>query len=182
MKQKLIKLNESHYIVVDDSDIKEGDWVIDKHKSIYQQLSDKVFEKFTGAKKITYSTQPLNKQFNDWFDVKIIPLSEVEEAIYGYSVEKLFKGSWMSRYSNFDSDIGKSFELGFNTCKELVKDKLFTVEDMEKALNKLSIAYKNGYSRDFDIDFQEADSIIQSLLPPTEWDVEFVNGKLKLIK
>jgi hypothetical protein len=44
--QKLIKLSDTHYVIVDDSKIKNPCWVIDKHKQIYYQETDKIFEQF----------------------------------------------------------------------------------------------------------------------------------------
>jgi len=53
---KLIKINTDHYIVVDDSEIKEGDWTYHHVKGIYEARVDGAY---TNQKKITYSTQPL---------------------------------------------------------------------------------------------------------------------------
>jgi hypothetical protein len=59
--------------------------------------------------------------------------------------------------------------------KELVKDKLFTVEDMRKA-------YIQGKHGGITQTYLEFDKFIQSLLPKTEWDVEFdEQGKMRLI-
>ena len=102
--KKLIKLSDSHYVVVDDSEIKEGDWYYDENDKesllpIYKRSQDPKFYK--GCKKITHSTEPLEvltalpnygngevTQFG-FNKIKPISLSEVEEAINGYSVEKM---------------------------------------------------------------------------------------------
>ena len=96
---KLIKLSDTHYIVVDDSEIKQNDIVCEK-------LLTGGYELFTiqtlndidtnNQFKITHSTQPLemrkvNSLGSEFAFLKIKPLSlsEVEEAIYGYNVERL---------------------------------------------------------------------------------------------
>lgn len=76
----------------------------------------------------------------DWFDVQIISLSEIEEAVYGYSIEEIALEKYpihVFRKGEVGTDLSylnrKSFTDGFKTHRELVKDKLFTIEDMEKA-------------------------------------------------
>jgi hypothetical protein len=63
------------------------------------------------------------------------------------------------------------FVAGFNKAMELNKDKLFTVEDVRKAM---SIGLSIGYGRQFEIENKsvEIDSYIQSLQQPTEIEVE----------
>jgi len=99
MKQRLIEIKkDTHYIVVDDSEIKEGDWAIQNNKEYRKKYNQKpilctksncwsIQEHWD---KITHSTQPL--ELTDWengakgkrpaFDkIKPLSLSEVEEAI-----------------------------------------------------------------------------------------------------
>jgi len=69
------------------------------------------------------------------------------------------------------------FILGFKAYQELVKDKLFTIEDIDNAYiqgkNDESISGNKKKMRE---------EYLQSLLPKTEWDVEFdEQGKLKLV-
>ena len=110
--QKLIKLSDDHYIIVDDSEIKEGDyWVYicpingldygdNKDPIVKNNLSPTWFEKLHDRKnyyKITHSTEPLESIYSaeahevedgTFRKVKPLSLSEVEETINGYSVEK----------------------------------------------------------------------------------------------
>ena len=92
MEQKLIKINEQHYIVIDDSEIREEDsksyLYHPKEKVVFISYikgqsclsNQKMFDFFKGSlRKITYSTQPLYK--NDFWVTKELKLSEVEEAI-----------------------------------------------------------------------------------------------------
>lgn len=98
VKDELLKLSYNHYIVVDDSEIKEGDYYWNKNISNEIQYKKEKGILFHHCKKITYSTQPLERdysqatygiQYVEVFDkIKPISLSEVEELIHGYSVEK----------------------------------------------------------------------------------------------
>lgn len=172
MKHKLIKLSDTHYVVVDDSEIKEGDFVIDKHKNIYQQLTDKVFEQFTGSKKISHSTQPLGIGWQQ--EVIELSLSEVEEIIYRGSAENMaqrWATSVTTRSTDYWRTLVEGYVEGFNAHRELVKDKLFTVNDLRKAI-------ASAWSSDN----KTMGEIIQSLLPKTEWDIKFnEQGKIVLL-
>jgi hypothetical protein len=140
---KLIKINNiDHYIVVDDSEIKEGDWY-ENNGVIFR--ADNKFDEGNNPnqneknKKITHSTQPLGKPlfFTNGFESELslsinglndtvienwgckkLFLSEVEEAINGYSTYELFKkvGGTCEKgeYEHW------LFEQSFNAHKELV--------------------------------------------------------------
>jgi hypothetical protein len=203
MKQTLIKISETHYIIVDDSEIRESDYhvatrIIKSNGVNAIGYTDKeqleAIAEIGGAKKITHSTEPLDKDIHGfgycWTkDIIPLPLSQVEEAINGYSVEKMaydvafrFIGTDFEQVEYLQSLIVDMF----NAHKELVKDKLFTIEDMRKAIEiaqtstYVSTQHFSGHSsvkHNF-----KPDEIIQSLLPKTEWEVTFnEQGKLKLI-
>jgi len=194
--QKLIKLSDTHYIVVDDSEIKVGDWcysvsnglIVEPNKKAIDTINSKPME---GIKflKITHSTQPLevepipDEKFPKVFDkIKRLSLSEVEEVINGYSVEKM-ADNWFcneenkNHYENYNEK--PAWIKGFNAHKELVKDKLFTVQDMQKC-------YEDGFAsrgtdspvKDFQL-YAFEEGILHS---ETEWDVTFdEQGKIKLV-
>lgn len=187
---KLIKLSDEHYIVVDDSEIKEGDWYLCNDSIIKNYIvptteGDMLTNDFLKGKKITHSTQPLEKSYSSQkqgfnmgvmssdieliFDkIKPLSLSEVEEAIYGYSVEKMAVGEF----------IPESYVKGFKAHKELVKDKLFTIEDMQVAIQQ---AFLSGVERLEDFDKVQK-MILENVSSPTEWNVEInEQGKIKLI-
>ena len=209
---KLIKLSDTHYIIVEDSEIKEGDWIYAYYTSsspmIAQVLSidsntgldghieyDVFFENGNyswgndAVEKIIYSTQPLEQ--TEWrtskngehhrpliFDkIKPLSLSEVEEVINGYNVEEMaFKDTKRCGFNNtsYAAHTIQSFINGFKAHQELVKDKLFTIEDVKKAIQIF-------YYDDILLTESNLNEVIQSLLPKTKWDVEFVDGKLKLM-
>lgn len=227
--KKLIKLSDTHYIVVDNSEIKEGDKfycitnkVIFTAHTIeyleeYNKLEDSNHNFYVNSKyaqKITHSTQPLEKIEGHpvkggelWTCDKIKPLSlsEVEEAINGYGVEKMAEIDWIHKEYGFeegynpkrciDGAIQKpkfinGYIKGFKAHKELVKDKLFTIEDIVKPFGDAFTKFINeggaiGSSEEW-IQWQNVvdwfPKYIQSLLPKTEWNIEFdEQGKIKLI-
>lgn len=160
---KLIKLNEQHYIIVDDFDIYKEDFVYYKSvnnslnppkNGIYkvEKITNKIIQFYnneglvdvSSCKKITHSTQPLEiiatkykgsvavEEMKGFDKIKPLPMSEVEEAIYGYGVEKIKKEYNQGNNKDaFTQGIEQGIEIGFNTHKELVKDKLFTIKDMK---------------------------------------------------
>ncbi len=71
----------------------------------------------------------------------------------------------------FGDNNSTPFKDGFNKSMELNKDKLFTIEDVRKAM---SIGLSIGYGRQFEIENKsvEIDSYIKSLQQPTEIEVE----------
>lgn len=168
MKTKLIKLSEKHYIVVDDSEIKDCSYWTNTNQISH---TNKMHPKNWNGKpyKITHS-----------FGVKLEgvenkPLSEVQEAIYGFSVEKM-ANELISCSDNVDVQLVKEvWKAGFNTHKELVKDKSFTVEDMERIydMGRYSVIYK-----DINNTFE---SSIKAFFLPTEWNIEIIDGKIKLL-
>ena len=75
-----------------------------------------------------------------------------------------------------------------NAHKELVKDKLFTIEDMKTAIQLAQNYTVDTQYDEYDVMHEilkhthSKEMIIQSLLPKTEWNVTFdEQGKLKLI-
>jgi len=207
--EKLIKLSDTHYIGVDDSEIKEGDWIWYNKtigKLIFDQddlgqgyelqvdnISYPIYDILNIVKKITHSTQPLESSIkSDKHDnpkefvlIKPLSLSEIEEAILGYSVvdkaqeiAKLLYNPEAHRNESFKSLLSVAFQEGFEAHKELVKDKLFIIEDLKDAFNSgIIFGREGGESKEESFNRQ-----LKNVFPKTEWDVEFdEQGKLKLI-
>lgn len=180
------KLSEDHYILMDDSEINIGDIVAEKLLTgeyelfTIHTLND--IDKST-QKKITHSTQPLGflnevglttaNLKPDWTNVEFLPLSEVKELLGVVDVEK---SMWYERNlqnpypldSPSNTGFNKGFELGYNQALEDNKEKKWTDEDVIKIVEK---SRQTGLTAEY---------IILSLQPKTEWEVEFVDGKLKL--
>lgn len=187
---KLIKLSDTHYIVVDDSEIKGYDWYFDFiTNQIQQKLSDIKCKVKLDRMKITHSNQPLEQskpisencgivEPNVFINIKPLSLSEVEEAINGYSVEKMAE-----KYRNIFSIEGghrnyaaQGYIDGFNAHKELVKDKHEEIIELLTNITEWSSFKEHPIGK-------QAQKALDLLLPKTEWEVEFdENGKLKLVK
>ena len=166
---KLIKINIDHYVVVDDSEIKEGDWFINETNNIEQGIGNYPYKSLSPeCKKITPSTQPLE-------GVELLSLSEVKKLIGEVDVEKKaekwFESQGHNIYNHYNTM--PSYVSGYNQALEDNKEKKYTEEDIDKAYwaGMQFIGEDKGSFGEF----------IQSLQPKTEWEVEFVDGKLKLI-
>jgi hypothetical protein len=168
--KKIIKLSDNHYIVVDDSEMKVGDLNIPSDCSKIADISTTAEEDLeivnrrgNGYLKITHSTQPLeemnhgNYKSKVFLDIKPLSLSEVEELISGYNVEKMAEKRWGNRLATKGHRIG--FVDGFNAHKELVKDKLFTAQDV---INIVKKSRETGLTAEY--------FITKHLLPKTEWE------------
>ena len=214
MKGKLIKLSDTHYIIVDDSEIKEGDWMFNysgvkyneqvvsqctKNAAINWQQNMHINNETKSIrdciKKITHSTQPLETKNEEyaWYGgenkitaktfnkIKPLSLSEVEEAIYGYNLDDLVFNEFKKQDKYTFNEFKDIFILGFKAYQELVKNKLFTVDYMKKAF-RAGGAYTLGSHEHFQQTHPDEKEFIKSLLPKTEWDVEFdEQGKLRLL-
>lgn len=211
-KFKLIKISEEHYIVVDDSEIKEGHIAIDLCEDMGTKHEWFVVNKATlkyanqESKKITHSTQPLEiikidtmYEGEGWSKIIPLTLAEVEELIFGFSVEKMATELCLDAFPKHDNNsfdeamsLCKDFYIeGFKAHQSLTKDKLFTAKDM---INAYSEGTNAGACYESLVDYDSHDSeeaeehserefndFKQSLLPKTEWDVTFdEDGKLKL--
>mgnify|MGYP006921281610 CR=1 FL=1 len=200
MKTKLIKISESHYIIVDDSEMLPDVFIYDfLQKEIKRHSGTFGHLKYINdnCKKITHSTQPLERYYGAtdgtipfvYHKIKPLSLSEVEEVINGYSVEKMAEEfANNSATTNYEDgiNVGKyqGYIAGVNTHKELVKDKLFTMDDLKTQLVQFvndftKFKYRGNYA---DIINQFCNNVEKSLLPKTEWECYFdEQGKLKLI-
>lgn len=200
---KLIKLSHAHYIIVDDTTpLPVRDFVYSYVTNTIVIFTDPRHFSDGTYKRISHSTKPLEeicctpegkiKRYVDCkgcdrkqlgFDkIKQLSLSEVEEAINGYSVEKIIRQYTGEEMNRDDKKLYAILHSVLKQYKELVKDKLFTVTDMEKAINK---AYSKGLARPnsgrlSDIPKVQSE-IIQSLLPKTEWECCISDGKLVLL-
>lgn len=212
----LKKLNDSHYVILADEKTlsNNGDWYLshpDYNKAVQwnMPLNTQHEGKQVWINKILYSTQPLEilpckcqygsimtsshpckkecqNPRKDYNKIKRLSLTEVEEAIYGYSMEKAAYNFCdnVVRPKDETRSLFFAFCTGFSTHQELVKDKLFTVEDMKKSFNA---GYDLNTWEQLNIPNDEREYLnehdyIQSLLPKTEWNVTFdEQGKIKLI-
>ena len=168
----LKKLTQDHYIIVDDSEIKEGDWVYQQNFektnnqiiSIKTEFQSNVANDKNGSftkRKITYST---DINFNE---VYYMPLSEIKELIGEVDVEKKateYANTFIGEESTADVD----YKAGYNQALEDNKEKKYTDEDVIRIVEK---SRETGLTAEY---------LMITFQPKTEWEVEFVDGKLKL--
>lgn len=190
------KLSEEHYIICDDSDIKIGDIVAERlligDYGFFTIHTQNDIDKTT-QKVITHSTQPLEDiNFVDEAEGKIIPkikplpLSEVKELLGVVDVEKKALEISPVELDEDDFDVNETHRVtwidGYTQALEDNKEKKYTEEDMRKAMVLYSAWITGGAPslRVAETAEQRIEQIIQSLQPKTEWEVEIVDGKLKL--
>ena len=194
VNQRLVKLSASHYVVVDGSEIKDlkavdGLYHLERY-NIMVKFPDFLYD-LSECRIITHSTIPIEDVVIDvtpdgssiiglGFDkINQISLTEVEEAIQGYSAES----SFLSKYGvplNNNSEIRKEgyFE-GFKAHEDLVKDKFVLSKDDIKAVVYSSYRAANLESVSAS---DMLDEVIKNYSPKTEWDVCFdESGMLRLV-
>lgn len=217
MKQKLIKINEQHYVIIDYSlEIKKNSYFFANQSLRYCIRVDKDttcpfitlnkngqeeghFHTWKGI--VIYSTLPLTHPNcciskdsgitkgnqgcayrNGCLDdsVPLIALEEIEEAINGYSlidnaqeVANLLYDSERHKDSSIKGLFSVAYQEGFKAHQELNKDKLFTITDMIRAMRYASEITNNKLNN--------IKNYIEALLPKTEWDVEIIDGKIKIL-
>lgn len=167
---KLIKLNPDHYVIVDGK-TKAGDYYLDDTNAIRKiVISDPDYwAKRPEYRKITHSTQPIEYDrlpgggWNEvgYQSIKELSLSEVESLIReSVVVKSSFSLSKYFEQLRFD----KNHHLGMGDIR-------LTIGQQEEICALLE--------RQEDIAFIE-NTIRANSQPQTEWEVEFVDGKLKL--
>ncbi len=196
MKQKLIKLSDTHYLIIDDSEIKEGEYAIHKNKEYREKYKQQpilcnksnclsIQEHW---RKITHSTQPLEQHYSAtdgtipfvYHKIKPLSLSGIEEAINSYSIEKLAFES-MIDYKPFEitcdnyKDYARyGFIKGFKAHQELVKDKDKEVIQLLTNITEWSSFKEHPIGK-------QAQRALDLLLPKTEWECSISDGKLVLL-
>lgn len=175
---KLIKINPEHYIIVDDSEIKEGDYKYHHVKGIVKAICNGAY---TNEFKITHSTQPLEEYTyeesgegvfgKDFFNIKPLDLSYIKSLVGEVDIEKRIYDT------DFRGDTN-SYKQGYIQAIEDNKDKRFSEEDIEKAI-RWARKNKSVYKETFDYEVEE---YISSLTQPKDtWEVYFdENNNLKL--
>lgn len=197
MKQTLIKITDDHYVIVDDSEIKKGDWFIcsnEIHKctGTYSLKVTSYVECKKGpcsievCKKITHSTLPLedvmgltNKlDAKGWVLIKPIYVHEVKELIGEIDKFVLFLDREVELGLS-PKDIIERIKWYYQKYfKEDKKEKKYTEEDMINWTMCMISQYVQGNTN-----IWNKDLLRKSLpTPKTQWEVTFdEQGKLKLV-
>lgn len=205
MNKTLKMIAPNHYIIVDDAKTCQGDFIyLEKGNTPATKEGEIAKCEFPDAddlgvvwRRVTHSTKPLEQYYGSAggsipyvFDrVKKLNLSDVEEAIYGHSVEKMAK-KYLGWREDLDideeeryylSDIGKydAFIEGYNAHKDATRDKLFIVEKAIQIIEEEKFGQGSVIRDEYK---SRVISKLQSLLPKKEWIVEVDDiGRVRLI-
>lgn len=119
MTYKLIK-TDNYLLVVDDSEIKEGDWLYG-YRNNNTFRANKLAHLYIHSKKIIAHLPLNNSPILDGVD--LLPIND--------DVEELYNESWMKKYVPYNSDIGSSFREGYNKAREKYK---YTDNDIDELM------------------------------------------------
>jgi hypothetical protein len=192
MEQKLIKLSEGHYIVVDGSEIKGKGFRIDLQRMSIGVIDDDNYynqypEQF---KRITHSTKPIENEykqdengkmhlFKEFDNIKPLDLSYIKELVGEVDIEKKAASIFpMKNGIPTYLDKWEGYKAGYNQALEDNKEKRFTEDDIRKAFK----AGREHVWDDYDKPkFESYENYVNSLQKEvTSWDVYWDNGQLKL--
>jgi hypothetical protein len=178
---KMIKLSEEHYIGVDESEIKEGDFVYSSDGGIFKRHIDNPCQTIFPISKITHSTQPIENLNGalGWKDIDILLLSEVKELLGVVDVENKAI-EWYNGEPKYNSNYVAdpySWKEGYNQSLENNKERKYTEEDIRAVfIHGFLLGVDRG---EYSIDMENKS--LSKYLQLTEWEVEFIDGKLKLV-
>lgn len=203
---KLIKLSDTHYIIVDDKPYHKNDLVINLHianinyrriilSPIPSNLADKNWYRVIHSTKPLEDGEPMESEssFNKGHDkIKPLKLSDVHELLGMVNMEvkalkqlsktnELFKQSGRpDLQSNLDYENGylDGSVFGYNNALQNNSEKKYTEKDLRRAIDR---AYCIGYSdkkinEHCHLGIKREEEIIQSLQPKTEWEVKILDN------
>lgn len=181
---KLIKLSDTHFVIVDNNSdaVAKGDTVLEKYGdgsfkiATATDLSIVVNKDSNFQYKITHS-------FGKFLEGVINKsLSDAENIVYGYNYHKLAQEACISHgiQTNFVVPYTLFID-GFRTGIDLVKDKMFSLEDIKKAIRYgFDVGFCSNSLNMKKMNLESEDSFIQSLLPKTEWNITLVDDEIVL--
>lgn len=122
------------------------------------------------SEKMTHSTSVFDEHN---LDLQNISLQEIKELIGEVDVDKKVEEVYPQTYYSgihIDGFLKAGYVKGYNQALEDNKDKKYTEKDLKRYHNIMCL-YGNVKGEEY----------IQSLQPKTEWEVEFIDNKLKLL-
>jgi len=180
---KMVKLTEDHYIVVNDKfdPIDSDRKYVHKSGRIWQWDSGMAYVSNNPPQPITHSTQP---EFlgTGWMQ-SVLPLllSEVKEVLGVVDVEKKALEISPIELDEDELDVNETHRVtwidGYNQALEDNKERKYTEKDLRAVfMHGFLLGVDRGvYSLDM-----ENKALSTYTQPSTEWEVELVDGKLKL--
>lgn len=183
MEAKLIKL-EQGYILVSKEQPVDGDFSMHPNGTIgiiETALAIAIFKETDEGSYVEDCKKIIASTFIS--ELPGVDFNGFEEEFGIVSYHKLYNEGikkYNISYSSNNSDTYLGFNLGFDTCLELNKDKLYTLQDLKDAFESgehygrtWSEFYNtDSVSRDLAERVEDFNGFIQLLQPKTEWDVE----------
>ena len=187
IKMRLIKLQQDHFVVVDDSPQRKGDLILHKNwnkgaESRITKCPDEYGSTQEHWWKVQGSTHSLE-------GVSQLNLSEIKSLIGEVDVEELTQKMVEKVFENYPENnhpyLATSISLcedfykeGYNQCLEDSKDKFKEAIDLiQYFINRVEDGSIRSHTT-----YGKYKTFIQSLQPKTEWEVALdENNKLKLV-
>jgi len=183
MEAKLIKL-EQGYILVSKEQPVDGDFSMHPNGTIgiiETALAIAIFKETDEGSYVEDCKKIIASTFIS--ELPGVDFNGFEEEFGIVSYHKLYNEDikkYNISYSSNNSDTYLGFNLGFDKCLELDKDKLYTLQDLKDAFESgehygrtWSEFYNtDSVSRDLAERVEDFNGFIQLLQPKTEWDVE----------
>ena len=176
---ELIRINPDHYVIADDSDIKEGDYFLNETSAIEVGIGNYHYKTLSPeCKQITHSTKPLescctpvgqikryvdckgcDKSYLGYQKIQSISLSEVKELIGEVDMEEL--------ELKYHKKLMERREIAKNFSGQVAGNHpdMFTSREMLSMMQGFTEGYTQALEDNKD--------------KKTRWEVEFVDGKLK---
>ena len=166
MKHNIIK-TENYLLVVDDSEIKEGDWIYESDSNSVN-IAGKGYHNFTQSDAKITAHLPLNNS-PILEGVDLLPPLEDEvdklaECEYGTDIDSI-RGS---NHYDLNTDLKRGFVRGYNKAKEKYK---YTEEDLIKAW-KACLDFNKPAGSDSGINFEDFIQSLQKTKLPVAFDCE----------
>jgi hypothetical protein len=191
---ELIKINTDHYIIVDDSKIEDNDWMQRNDEHPVQAVPNFWWDFKDRYRKVTHSTKEIGsnvgsrytpsnvkylslgdvKKITGEVDMKELELKYHQQLIQRREVARNFRGQVAGNHPDMFTSkqmlsMMEGFTDGYTQALDDNKDKKYTNDDVIAIVKK---SRETGLSAEY--------IIISDYQPKSHWEVEFVDGKLKL--
>lgn len=191
---ELIKINTDHYIIVDDSKIEDNDWMQRNDEHPVQAVPNFWWDFKDRYRKVTHSTKEIGsnigsrytpsnvkylslgdvKKITGEVDMKELELKYHQQLIQRREVARNFRGQVAGNHPDMFTSremlsMMEGFTDGYTQALDDNKDKKYTDDDVIAIVKK---SRETGLSGEY--------IIISDYQPKSHWEVEFVDGKLKL--
>ena len=191
---ELIKINTNHYIIVDDSKIDDNDWMQRNDEHPVQAVPNFWWDFKDRYRKVTHSTKEIGsnvgsiytpsnvkylslgdvKKITGEVDMKELELKYHQQLIQRREVARNFRGQVAGNHPDMFTSremlsMMEGFTYGYTQALDDNKDKKYTDDDVIAIVKK---SRETGLSAEY--------IIISDYQPKSHWEVEFVDGKLKL--